>query len=758
MTSTTGSSATRADRARELLRTTAAERVDLVFALVLAGLAVFGFRSTFSGNEELTVGLPAVVLGVAVGFVLGKVRAPLLVSVATGVVVFFVFAGPIALHHRALAGLLPSPAAFSAAAEATITGWKNLLTTLPPAGEAGDLLTIPYLCGLASALAATALAVRYPRRSWCILPLILLLAVSVLMGTKRPASLLLQGVIFGGGLLAWMSVRYRRGRELHETSLSRRRLARAVALLTLAAAFGGIIGPRLPGADANDRYVWRDDVEPPFDPLKEPSALAGFRTYTDEDVRDDEILTVDGLPPGERVRIAMMDDYDGLVWRGSGTGTVLAGEYLRVGAQFPVDLDTDSVDMSFQIHKPQGVWLPLAGDVGSIEFVGDDRVELAEEVRVSIDTDTAALPSNVPPEVSYSIRTRFPEIPDPEELEDRALDGRFARVDGDNELPEQVISLASEWAGNAPTEHSEMEAIAEQLRMEGRYTDGGPDAQPISPPGHSLARMVYFLEPANPFGNGEQFASALALMAKARGIPARLVLGFTNRTDDTSITFKGSDIEAWVEVPVDGIGWVPVDGTPPEDQVPEVVARPRSVRENPEPQPPPPITTPPPTAVPEELEAQEDEEEEDDGEGSGLLGLILRLATVVGIPLLLLGGPVLLILLLKRRRRKRRRNQGTPSERLSGSFDELVDYARDLAQPVPPRSTRSERAAVLASTDGRSLAHRADEAVFGPTDPNEQQIDEAWSDSERGRLAMREGLSRADRLRAAVSVTSLRSN
>ena len=40
------------------------------------------------------------------------------------------------------------------------------------------------------------------------------------------------------------------------------------------------------------------------------------------------------------------------------------------------------------------------------------------------------------------------------------------------------------------------------------YTDGGEDANPVSPPGHSLRRLLDFIDIEQPFGNGEQFAAA----------------------------------------------------------------------------------------------------------------------------------------------------------------------------------------------------------------------------------------------------------
>ena len=47
----------------ERVRPHRAEAVDVAFAVVLSVLGVIGFRTTFSGGEELLVGVPAVVLG-----------------------------------------------------------------------------------------------------------------------------------------------------------------------------------------------------------------------------------------------------------------------------------------------------------------------------------------------------------------------------------------------------------------------------------------------------------------------------------------------------------------------------------------------------------------------------------------------------------------------------------------------------------------------------------------------------------------------
>jgi transglutaminase-like putative cysteine protease len=74
--------------------------------------------------------------------------------------------------------------------------------------------------------------------------------------------------------------------------------------------------------------------------------------------------------------------------------------------------------------------------------------------------------------------------------------------------------------------------------------------------------IVDFL--TNKQGYCEQYASALAWLVRAAGIPARVAFGFTrggNRDRDT-YTLTNYNLHAWTEVYFAGFGWVPFDATP----------------------------------------------------------------------------------------------------------------------------------------------------------------------------------------------------
>lgn len=743
---------------RSATRPTRAEGIDVAFTVALGILGVVGFRTVFADAQELTVGVPAVLAGVAVGFTALKVRLPFLAGLAVTLVALFVLAGPIALRHRATAGFLPSPDASVALADAAITSWVDLLTSLPPAGRGGDHAAIPYLCGFLGAAATIALARHFRDRSFCVIPPTIVLVVSVLMGTKRPASLLLQGVVFAGVTIAWVSVRYQRERRINVATNSRSRLLAGAVLIGISAFGGTVIGPMLPGGGELDRYVLRQDVEPPFDPLTEPSPLAGYRNYSDQDRRTDEIVRVQGLPAGARIHIGIMDSYSGTEWRATGSGSVLAGEYLRVGAEIPADGLGLEQAVTVEMLRPHGVWVPLGGDVTGLAFRGDRAEQLDEEVRVSIETDAAAVPGGLRAGDQYRFTAEFTAPPSEDVLVETGLDGRYVGYAYDDplQIPEVFVSRGADWVGEQPTEFAEVLAMAEGLIEEGAFSDGGPEANPPSPPGHSLRRLLDFIDTEQPFGNGEQFAAAMGLLAQSRDIPVRVAMGFVNRAGNDDITFRGEDIEAWVEVPVDGYGWVPIDVTPPEDKQPDPIRQPRSKTENPEPQPPPPTTVPPPTSIPNELEAEEPDPDEEKDDAAGIPAWAKFLVVAIGMPILLLVIPALVIIAIKRRRRRRRRRRGTPADQVAGSFSELVDGARDVGRFLPGRATRPELATAVGVTDAGTLASHADTAAFGPEESTEEDVEVAWATLVECERSLQSDLDRAQRLRSAVSVRSLR--
>jgi len=65
------------------------------------------------------------------------------------------------------------------------------------------------------------------------------------------------------------------------------------------------------------------------------------------------------------------------------------------------------------------------------------------------------------------------------------------------------------------------------------------------------------------------FATALALLCRAAGIPARVATGFRAKeyaVGSNEYTVRNSDAHAWVEIPFPGQGWIRFDATPEETE------------------------------------------------------------------------------------------------------------------------------------------------------------------------------------------------
>nr|BFE50697.1 hypothetical protein GCM10017745_41240 [Saccharothrix mutabilis subsp. capreolus] len=78
------------------------------------------------------------------------------------------------------------------------------------------------------------------------------------------------------------------------------------------------------------------------------------------------------------------------------------------------------------------------------------------------------------------------------------------------------------------------------------------------PVGHGWPALERFLLHEKR-GTSEQFAAAYVALARLRGIPARLVVGFSSPADGTVV--RNGDAVAWPEVAVEGVGWVALDPT-----------------------------------------------------------------------------------------------------------------------------------------------------------------------------------------------------
>jgi transglutaminase-like putative cysteine protease len=124
-------------------------------------------------------------------------------------------------------------------------------------------------------------------------------------------------------------------------------------------------------------------------------------------------------------------------------------------------------------------------------------------------------------------------------------------------LSRRVLALADSLTSGAATRYDAVVAVQNWLRTEFTHTLELPATAREATLEHFLLRRRA--------GHCEYFSTALALMLRAKGIPARNVNGFLGGTWNefgAFLTVTQNEAHSWVEVFFPGYGWVEFDGTP----------------------------------------------------------------------------------------------------------------------------------------------------------------------------------------------------
>jgi len=222
----------------------------------------------------------------------------------------------------------------------------------------------------------------------------------------------------------------------------------------------------------------------------------------------------------------------------------------------PPDTPATTVSATVTIISRPGKWLPMPYEPIDVSTPGstlrfDERHTMAVP-----DQDLA-------PGFTYRVDSRVVE-PSYEQL-NRTFDYSGEEYRRNLQLPEdippEIVQLAK-----AIVKRADAHTTLEQVLAVQRYlTDPlafSYDAT-VSQGGGNGALMNFLFESHRGFC--QQFASAMAVLTRALGIPARLAVGFTPGTYDDAIqAFQVSTQNAhvWVEVEFPGFGWIPFEPTP----------------------------------------------------------------------------------------------------------------------------------------------------------------------------------------------------
>jgi hypothetical protein len=130
------------------------------------------------------------------------------------------------------------------------------------------------------------------------------------------------------------------------------------------------------------------------------------------------------------------------------------------------------------------------------------------------------------------------------------------------ELPERVRKLAAEITSSAKNDYDRVKAIEAYIAKNHIYT--------LEPGSLATDRdfVDYFLFEQKQ-GYCTYYASAMAVLVRSIGIPARYIEGYVLPSQpivDTTYEVTNKQAHAWVEVYFEGFGWIPFEPTSPVSQ------------------------------------------------------------------------------------------------------------------------------------------------------------------------------------------------
>jgi hypothetical protein len=130
-------------------------------------------------------------------------------------------------------------------------------------------------------------------------------------------------------------------------------------------------------------------------------------------------------------------------------------------------------------------------------------------------------------------------------------------------LTPRIAELAATWTLGSATSLDRARRIETKLRTEYKY-----DLDSASGAAKNPLEDFLFVSKR---GHCEFYSTAMAVMLRSVGVPARNVTGFVGGTFNRfsrSYVVRQGDAHSWVEAWIDGAGWVRFDPTPPSDAAP----------------------------------------------------------------------------------------------------------------------------------------------------------------------------------------------
>lgn len=258
-----------------------------------------------------------------------------------------------------------------------------------------------------------------------------------------------------------------------------------------------------------------------------------------------------GLGP---LRSFTLMDFDGRSWSADVQDGPLTswetGQLLLPEGQDANPLSRTQVEVAVAVDGLTDRYLPLTLAPRELEIAGSWQYDPTRDLVLGSEATTAdttyRMLAEVPTLTAAGLATQSSDDP-PDQA---ALTMPGSAHDGD------VTALAAQVTDGRPTTYDKALALQTYLR-----TSGGFVYDEQIPPATSDDAVWDFLQDQR--GYCVQFATAMVVMARSLGLPARLAVGFLPGTDQGgTVTVTGRQAHAWPEIWFDESGWVRFEPTP----------------------------------------------------------------------------------------------------------------------------------------------------------------------------------------------------
>ena len=328
---------------------------------------------------------------------------------------------------------------------------------------------------------------------------------------------------------------------------------------------GAIVGPDGDVRDAPSSDT-ADTQDAERAPAGQPGGYTGFADSMDTSVRgnlSDQIVMRVRAPEPDFWRGQTFSRFDGRRWYADDeAGTFRQGPNIEVppalgdtpvAEDVVVDrfvqtyfLETDMPNLVFHASRPNQViaeadlWTRSDGALRASTTIPDGSIYTVVSDRVRVDASILrrqGLIQNRLTDLGRNVFTRYLAVPDTTSAE--------------------TVALADELAAGATSTYDVIRAYEAWMTDNVEYDLNAP----LPDPGEDAVHDFLF---DSQLGFCEQIASALTIMLRTQGVPARLTAGYVSGTRDEVAgvyEVRASDAHAWVEVWFPETGWQAFDPT-----------------------------------------------------------------------------------------------------------------------------------------------------------------------------------------------------